>query len=117
MNDLYFKALKAYTEMLTIHINTKTSDNPFHKESESFYEILFDIAHKIWEKHVDLWWDLIELSTDEKKKKSLEIIQNLLKEIEDYKNNNKVSLWTEDLLGSIANSLEDISWNAKAFIK
>lgn len=117
MNDLYFKALKAYTEMLTIHINTKTTDNPFHNESESFYETLFDITHKIWEKHVDLWWDLIELSTDEKKKKSLEIIQNLLKEIEDYKNNNKVSLWTEDLLGSIANSLEDISWNAKAFIK
>lgn len=117
MNDLYFKALKAYTEMLTIHIATKTTDNPFHKESESFYETLFDIAHKIWEKHVDLWWDLFELSLDEKKKKALEIIQNLVKEIEEYKDNNKVSLWTEDLLGSLANSLEDIWWSSKAFIK
>ena len=117
MNDLYFKALKAYTEMLTLHINTKTTDNPFHKESESFYETLFDITHKIWEKHVDLWWDLIELSLEEKKKKAHDIIKTLKKEIEDYKENNKVTLWTEDLLGSLANSLEDIQWSAKAFLK
>jgi len=35
---------------------------------------------------------LIEISLDEKKKKALEIIQNLQKEIENYKQNNKVSL-------------------------
>lgn len=117
MKDLYFTALKAYTDMLTLHIATKTSDNPFHKESESFYETLFDVAHKIWEKNIDLWWELVDLSLEDKKKKATEIIQNLLSEIESFKENNKITLWTEDLLGSLANSLEDIWWSSKAFLK
>lgn len=117
MKNLYTKALNAYTEMLSLHIATKTTDNPFHKESESFYDTLFEVAHKIWEKHVDLWGDLFDISLEEKKKRALEIIVNLKKEIENYKENNKVSLWTEDLLGSLANSLEDIEWNSKAFLR
>jgi hypothetical protein len=47
MNNLYNIALKSYTEMLSLHIATKTTDNPFHKESESFYDTLFEVAHKI----------------------------------------------------------------------
>jgi hypothetical protein len=78
---------------------------------------LFEVAHKIWEKHVDLWWDLFDISLEEKKKRANEIIVNLKKEIENYKENNKVSLWTEDLLGSLANSLEDIEWKSKAFLR
>ncbi|MDP2395834.1 MAG: hypothetical protein Q8M44_02870 [bacterium] len=54
MKELHLKAIKAYIEMLTIHIDTKTSDVEFHKETESFYESLFEVAHKIGEKHVDL---------------------------------------------------------------
>ncbi len=117
MKDLHLKAIKAYIEMLTIHIDTKTIDTEFHKETEIFYENLFEVAHKIWEKYVDLWGKLSENSLEEKKIKANSIIENIKKEIEDYKNNNKVSLWTEDLLWSLANSLENIEWTSKSFLK
>ena len=117
MKNLYKKALQAYVEMLELHIDTKTSDALFHNESEKFYETLFDVAHEIWEKYVDLWWKLKEISLQEKKNKANEIIKNLREEIENYKENNDVSLWTEDLLGSLANDLENIEWTSKWFIK
>lgn len=117
MKNLYKEAIEAYIEMLSLHIDTKTSDNTFHKESESFYETLFEVAHKIWEKYTDLWWNLSDSSLEDKKIKANSIIINLRKKIEDYKENNKISLWTEDLLGSLANSLEDIEWSSKAFLK
>lgn len=116
MKDLYQKALNAYIEMLALHIDTKTTDAVFHGETEWFYETLFDVAHKIWEKHVDLWGKLSETSLDNKKKQAHMIIENLRKEIENYKENNEVTLWTEDLLWSMANSLEDIEWSAKALL-
>lgn len=115
MKELYFKALEAYVEVLSLHIDTKTSDALFHSESEKFYETLFDVAHKIWEKEVDLWLHIEELSLQEKKDRAYDIIENLLNDIEDYKDNNEVSLWTEDLLWSLANSIEEIKWTAKWF--
>jgi hypothetical protein len=47
MKDLYLKGLKAYLEMLEIHIDTKTKDPVFHKATEEMYEKLFDVAHQI----------------------------------------------------------------------
>ncbi len=47
MNKLHEKALKAYINMLQIHIDTKTSDERFHEMTEGFYEALFKIAHEI----------------------------------------------------------------------
>jgi hypothetical protein len=47
MKTLYEKAIKAYIEMLELHIDTKTTDIVFHKETELFYETLFNIAHNI----------------------------------------------------------------------
>jgi len=117
MKDLHLKAIKAYIEMLSIHIDTKTSDIVFHKETEWFYETLFEVAHKIWERHVDLWGKLSETNLEEKKKKANEIIASIRKEIENYEANNKVSLWTQDLLGALADDLEDIEWSSKAFLK
>lgn len=117
MKELHFKAIKAYIEMLSIHIDTKTTDVVFHKETEWFYDSLFEVAHKIWEKYVDLWGKLSETSLEEKKKQANSIIVNLRKEIEIYKENNKITLWTEDLFGSLANNLEDIEWTSKWFIK
>lgn len=117
MKELHLKAVKAYIEMLSIHIDTKTTDADFHKDSEWYYETLFEVAHKIWEKYVDLWGKLSEITLDEKKKKANAIIENIRKEIENYKENNKVSLGTEDLLWSLANDLENIEWSSKAYIK
>ena len=37
----YQKALKAYLEMLEIHIDTKTTDIVFHEKTQDFYEKLF----------------------------------------------------------------------------
>jgi hypothetical protein len=47
MKNLYKKALEAHNAMLELHIDTKTSDAIFHKETETFYETLFDVAHEI----------------------------------------------------------------------
>jgi hypothetical protein len=47
MKDLYLKAIKAYIEMLEIHIDTKTKDLLFHEKTADFYEKLFDTAHQI----------------------------------------------------------------------
>ena len=117
MKDLYKKALEAYLKMLEIHIDTKTIDAWFHKANEKFYETLFEVAHKIWEKSVDLWWKLNDLSLEEKKKESNNIIKSLREEIEKYKDENELTLWTEDLLWSLCNSLEDIEWTSRAFVK
>lgn len=117
MKNLHEKAIKAYIDMLTIHIDTKTTDSTFHEKTEEFYETLFEVAHTIWEKHVDLWWSLLETSLDDKMKKANNIILNLRKEIENYKDNNNVSLWTEDLLWSLANNLESAEWTSRSFLK
>ncbi len=117
MKNLHQKAIEAYIEMLQIHINTKTTDADFHEETEGFYETLFDVAHKIWEKHVDLWGQLTGETLDQKKKRANTIIVNMKKEIETHHKNEEITLGTEDLLGSLANSLEDIEWSSRAFLK
>lgn len=116
MKELYLKALKSYIEMLEIHINTKTLDTTFHKETESFYNTLFDVAHKIWEKYIDLDWRIREDNLLSQKERANKIISELKKSIELYKKDNEVTLWTEDLLWSLANSLEDIEWTSKSFL-
>jgi len=116
MKNLHQKAIEAYIEMLEIHIDTKTTDAEFHKETEEFYETLFEVAHKIWEKHVDLWWKLSEKTLDEKKQRANTIISNMRKDIESYHKDNEITLWTEDLLWSLANDIEDIEGSSKAFL-
>jgi DNA-binding ferritin-like protein len=117
MKNLHKKALDAYLEMLEIHISTKTEDNDFHKATEEFYETLFEVAHKIGEKHIDLWWKLSSSSLDAKKKQASTIIAKLRKEIEKYAEKEDITLGTEDLLGSLANSLENIEGTSKSFLK
>lgn len=117
MKELHKKALKAYLEMFTIHIDTKSKDTDFHKENEGYYETLFKVAHEIGEKYTDLWGELESTSLEEKKKRAHEIIKELRQEVEKYKENNEITLWTEDLLGSLANDLEDIEWSSRAFLK
>jgi len=87
MKKLYTNAIKAYLELLEIHINTKTTDIVFHRETEKFYEKLFEISHNLWEKYVDLGWNLREdkESLEQLKLKTFEIISSLKKEIENYK--------------------------------
>ena len=92
MNELHLKAITAYVEMLTIHIDTKTMDTTFHEQTEQFYETLFEVAHKIGEKHIDLGGKLKNTSLGEKQKQAHDIIVNLKKEIESYNKNNEVSL-------------------------
>ncbi len=116
MKELHLKAIKAYIEMLTIHIDTKTMDADFHEETEDFYEKLFEVAHLIWEKHVDLWSHISESSLEDKKVQANNIIKSLREDIEKYAKDNDISLWTEDLLWSLANQLETIEGTSKAFL-
>jgi DNA-binding ferritin-like protein len=116
MKKLHEKALKAYIDMLQIHIDTKTSDERFHEMTEWFYEFLFKIAHEIWEKHVDLGWNILENSLEDKKIEANNIIVNLRKEIESYVENNELTLGTEDLFAPFANELESMEWSSRAFL-
>lgn len=117
MKDLHKKALAAYLEMLEIHIDTKTTDLVFHEKTADFYEQLFEIAHKIGERHVDLDGTLRTDSLVDKKKRANEIISNLKKEIELYESSNELTLGTEDLLGGLADELEDLEGTSKAFLR
>lgn len=117
MKQLYQKALESYLEMLEIHIDTKTTDIVFHEKTWDFYEKLFNVAHQIWERYVDLDWNLRNDSLEEKKKRVNEIISNLKKEIENYQANNDLTLWTDDLLGWLADELEDIEGTSKWFLR
>lgn len=117
MKELHLIALKAYLDMFKLHIDTKTKDVLFHKETQSFYEKLFDVTHQIWEKYVDLWGELEETSLQDKYKKANEIISNLRIEIENFEKNNDLTLWTQDLLWTLAWDLEDIEWTSRAFLK
>jgi len=116
MNDLYKKAMEAYLEMVSIHIDTKTQDLWFHKTTEEFYDKLFSVAHRIWERYVDLGGKVNELSLQEKKKRANEIISNLLKDIEEYRSKNELTLGTDWLIWWLSDELEDIKWTSKAFL-
>lgn len=117
MKKLYETALAAYIEMLQIHIDTKTQDIVFHEKTWDFYEKLFDVAHQIGERYVDLDGNLRSDTLDEKKKRVNEIIKNLKNEIETYQANNDLTLWTDDLLGGLADEIEDIEWTSKWFLR
>lgn len=116
MKELHLKALKAYLEMLEIHIDTKTQDLVFHEKTADFYEKLFSIAHQIWERYVDLDGKLRNESLDDKKKRANEIIKNLRLELEKFEKDNDLSLWTQDLIWWLADELEDIEWTSKWFL-
>lgn len=117
MEKIYQKALEAHNKMLEIHIDTKTMEADFHNENEKFYEELFEVAHQIWEKHVDLGWKLWDSSLEDKKIEANKIIKELRQEIENYTKNNEITLWTEDLFWSLANTLESIEWTSRSFLK
>ena len=85
MKELHEKAVKAYIDMLRLHIDTKTTDVRFHEITEGFYQTLFRVAHEIWEKHVDLWGSFEDTSLDEKKVKANAIIKNLITDLESFK--------------------------------
>lgn len=116
MKNLYQKAMDAYLEMFLLHIDTKTTDDGFHAASEWFYESLFDITHKIGERAVDLGDHFTTTSNEEKHKRALELMQNLLADIEGQIKSGGVTPGTKRLLASIANTLEDHIGSAKAFV-
>lgn len=115
MKDLHKKALEAYIKMLTIHIDTKNKDDLLHAETEAYYLKLFDVAHRVGERHVDLGWEFESSSVDEKKKQVVDIISGLRTDIEEYSKSNDISLGTHGLLASLASDLEDIEWSSKVF--
>ncbi len=117
MKQLHKKALEVYLELLQIHINTKTTDIVFHEKTADFYEKLFEISHKIGERYIDLDGQLRDDNLESQKQRAYDIIKNLKNEIENYVNNNSLSLGTDDLLWGLADELEDLEWTAKAFIK
>lgn len=116
MNTLFEKAFETYKAMLLLHMDSKTLDNDFHQATEVFYGGLFDIAHEVWEKYVDLWSHHETSDILTKKQQAVWLIASLRKDMEQYVQDNDITLGTEDMLGSLANKLEDLEWTAKSFV-
>lgn len=116
MQELFAAALLAYVEMLEIHIDTKTGNEPFHRKTEWFYEWLFDIAHDIWERYVDLWWHLREDTgnCEAQANKVVEILMWLKDKLEKVE---WVSKWTENLIYNHLDKLEFMIGSAMWFTK
>lgn len=116
MKDLFAKALIAYVELLEIHIDSKTGDEPFHEKTWEFYELLFNIAHDIWERYVDLWealrsdqWDCSAQAN-----RVVELLTTLKDELESVE---WVSKGTENLIYNYLDKLEFAIGSATWFTK
>ena len=116
MKDLHKKALEAYLEMLEIHIDTKSQYSGLHLWTEKYYETMFEIAHKIWERYVDLWGKLRDDSLENKKKRVNELISNLRENIEQYMEEEEITIWTDAMLSWLVDQLEDLEWSSKSFL-
>ncbi len=117
MKELYKNALESYITMFELHMDTKTTDGWFHESTEAFYKALFEISHEIWERFVDLGWNITDLSLEDKMTKSNKIITDLRKNIENFAESGKASLWTKSLLWELSSKLENIEWSSKEFLK
>lgn len=116
MQELFAAALLAYVEMLEIHIDTKTWSEPLHRKTEEFYEWLFDIAHDIWERYVDLWWHIREDTgnCEVQSNRVVEILMDLKSKLEKV---DWVSKGTENLIYNHLDKLEFMIWSAMWFTK
>ena len=113
MQDLFTKALLAYVEVLELHLDSKTWYEPFHEKTEEMYETLFDIAHEIWERFVDLWGRLRTDDCMAQANRLVEILTTLKSDIESFEAPTK---WTENLLSGHLDKLEFQIWNATWFV-
>lgn len=116
MQQLFDTAFAAYTQMLKIHINTKTMNRDFHEATEAFYNTLFEAAHKIGEKHVDLGGRLSGEDLQTEKELALKTLKDFRDELEKYNDTADMSLGTEDLIGSLANDIEFDMGTAKGYV-
>ncbi len=48
------KLFDIFSKLLEIHISTKTTDTPFHKDSKKAYELAFDCDHLVREMNQDI---------------------------------------------------------------
>lgn len=116
LEQLYLKALMAYIEMLEIHIDTKTGPEPFHRKTAEFYELLFDVAHELAERHVDLGWQIRKDTGDceAQMNRAVAILTELKSALEWAE---WMSKGTENLIYAHLDKLEFAIWSATWFIK
>lgn len=116
LEQLYLKALMSYIEMLEIHIDTKTGPESFHRKTAEFYELLFDIAHELAERHVDLGWQIRKDTGDcmAQMNRAVDILTELKAELEWAE---WMSKGTENLIFNHLDKLEFAIWSATWFIK
>ena len=116
LEQLYLKALMSYIEMLEIHIDTKTGPEPFHRKTAEFYELLFDVAHELAERHVDLGWQIRKDTGDcmAQMNRAVAILTELKAELELAE---WMSKGTENLIYAQLDKLEFAIWSATWFIK
>lgn len=118
MKELFAKALLAYVEMLEIHLDCKTTDKNLHERTNDFYDLLFDIAHSVWERFIDNWGWLRSDHNDcsMQSEASLQLLVNLKSEIEKSIESKWLSVWEDNLLRWFVDKLEFSIGNARALV-
>lgn len=116
LDEIYVSALLAYVEMLEIHIDTKAWNEPFHRKTWEFYDLLFDITHELWERAIDLWWSIRNDHWDcmSQSNRVVQILTTLKEQLENIEG---VSKWTENMLYWHIDKLEFAIGSATWFIK
>lgn len=116
MQEIYVAALLAYIEILEIHIDTKSGNEPLHRKTWEFYEWLFEIAHWLGERHVDLGGHVREDTgnCDAQASRVVEILLDLKAKLEWME---WLSKWTENLVSGQIDNLECMIGAAMWFTK
>lgn len=115
LKELYEKAFLAYVEMLEIHIDTKTTSDNLHRKTDNAYRMLFNIAHSIAERYIDLWWTLRQdhWNCNSQSSRAIEILEELKESLSSISSSEEISWWTKTLIDNWLSELENSIWNLK----
>ena len=107
------RLLKIYTRLLEIHIATKTTNSPFHRDTETAYNTAFDCLHLIAEMKQDLQMDN-SLTCEEVAQETY----NLVEEIKDIlKENIDWDIWMDNLVRWLYQDVNSICWTLRGYVK
>ena len=99
--------------MLDLHIGTKAVDVVFHKESEAFYDMLFDIFHQVSEKNQDLEIDE-PTDCESAKLEAYSLLEEAKSELEGMIKSNK-DMGMDNLLRDLLDKLQFQIGTARGF--
>lgn len=110
------RIFKIFERLFTIHVETKTIDETFHKATERWYELAFKAFHKVQERRQDLKLDNPVDNLHEVQLESYDLLEELKKIIEE-EIDSKQTKWYDNLLRSLVDDIENECGNSRWFVR